>query len=85
MWALVLLTQSVVSWSPATTDTAGNPITPAGAEIEVRVRTWLAPGVVSDWTDPVLLLRCEADYALVTNGPGLEVCEPKGSCHVSAE
>jgi hypothetical protein len=75
-------TQSIVMWQPATTDANGAPLpnSPAGAELEVRVRTVMADGTVSAWTPPVSKLVCEANYALYPDETGGQSCQFIG-CH----
>ena len=80
MKILLLLTQSLVAWTPATTDTAGSPILPAGAEIQVMVRTVMEDGALSAWTAPVYQLVCEEPYINVGTLNG-QTCQFSGSCH----
>ena len=75
MIALILLTTSVVTWTPATTNIDGAPIYPSGAEVQVFVRT-VTPEGLSAWAPSNILRVCEADYQLT---PGNE-CVAR-SCH----
>jgi len=66
MMALILLTTSVVTWTPATLDTQGNPIYPSGADVQVFVRTVTEQGV-SAWQPSNILRVCEPDYVLTAD------------------
>ena len=76
MIALILLTTSVVTWTPATLDTQGNPIYPSGADVQVFVRTLTDTGLVSEWAPSNILRVCEADYLLTPDNQ----CVVRG-CH----
>ena len=75
MIALILLTTSVVTWTPATTDIDGAPIYPSGADVQVFVRTVTEQGV-SAWQPSNILRVCEADYLLTRDNQ----CVVRG-CH----